>query len=104
MDFSTIEKELYNFIEKNKEVTIQMIKGQLSEKHVGALGKLIQGNKIEKYKKQINSIRKWVTHYGIKVKKEDVENTTPSKCDNCDNSDCQFKAKEGDNDVPTQKS
>lgn len=102
MGFSITEKELYDFIEKKTEVTIQMIREQLSEKHVGALGKLIQGNKIEKYKKRGEKSfgYKMIAYYGIKVKKE---NTTPSKYDNCDNHNCQNKVKEGDNDVPTQK-
>jgi len=72
MEVSAIEKELYGFIEKNIEVTIETIKKQLSEKHVGALGKLIQGNKIEKYKKrqtEESGYSKMITYYGLKKEK-----------------------------------
>ena len=72
------EQELYEFIKKNTEVTIQMIKDQLSEQHIGALGKLIQAEKIIKYKKKIaedSGYSKMIPYYGIKqIKEPDVEN------------------------------
>ena len=47
MELSVKEKELYYFIVNREEVTIKEIKETLSEKHVGALGKLLRYEKIE---------------------------------------------------------
>ena len=54
MDFSSIGKELYEFIEKNTEVTIKMIREQLSEKHLGALGKLIGNGLVSSEKRNLD--------------------------------------------------
>ncbi len=47
-----IEQELYDFIVKNNPCSINVIKAQLGENYIGALGKLLQEKKIEKIRKK----------------------------------------------------
>lgn len=97
MDFSATEKELYEFIEKKKEVKIDDIKSELGIKYVGALGKLVQANKIERYKKQVSNVRKWITHYGIKkTEKENICDTAPyPKCNGAEGcANCEHQPEE----------
>lgn len=76
MELNPKEQELYNFITNYGEVTIDTIRTHLSEKHIGALGRLMRMNKVEKYKKRsadTYKFSKMITYYGIKEEKN--ENT-----------------------------
>jgi len=50
MELSELEQSLYDFIKFNKMVSIDQIKKELSPKHVGALGKIM--DKIKKVKNE----------------------------------------------------
>jgi len=73
MELSNIEQEVYDFIEKNTEVSAIMIIEQLGNKHIGALGKLIRQDKVIKFKKKEakdDYATKMVIYYRIKKVEE----------------------------------
>lgn len=79
MELSERESELYELIKNSTElVTIEVIKSKLSEKHIGALGKLSSENMIEKKKQRSDQAesfgtlyaKKMVKYYAIKLKEE----------------------------------
>jgi len=61
MSSSNKEQELYDFIKSKEKVTIKEIQENLSAGHVGALGKLIQQEKIIKRKLRVEE------GYGVKM-------------------------------------
>lgn len=73
MELSTTQQELYDFIVKNNSVSLKAIQEQLGEKYLGALGKLLQADKIEKIRKKENKdtyATHIVTYYEIKEAKK----------------------------------
>ena len=57
-----IEQQLYDFIVKNNPCSINVIKAQLGENYIGALGKLLQEKKLKRYvrkKSKILTLLKW---------------------------------------------
>jgi len=55
---SPIEQRLYDYIKEKGEVTFESIKKDLGEKYLGASGKLIQKDLVERAKKMMEEEQK----------------------------------------------
>jgi len=76
--YSEKELKLYDYIVMSvKDITVELIKTELGEEYLGALGKLLRDELIDGNKKNVGTIsnlnpygRKWTKCYTIKEEKE----------------------------------
>lgn len=64
MELSNREQELYDFIKQRNGVTIKQIQDKLTQKHIGAMGKLI-GQKLVRKEKRREETPGYITYYII---------------------------------------
>lgn len=73
-NLSVVEQRLYDYIKENGEVTLDAIKKDLGDKFLGAAGKLMRKELIEKGKKRTGEANKYgfgvVLVKTLKIKEE----------------------------------